>query len=268
MYLCFYIIGRFSIFIVGFIFIYENTLLIIECMDKTTESAINKPEKKKYGNAGRIEKAGETISFADFVANGRVWIKLFREHLADFAALDPEFNAAFANDWEAANEALALFETDETQRDEIAYRTSELLKTHQPVLRLLDDLDYYTGKAFPTDPRKVDELGIKLMRRDAGSTQLKFVLWGYTALRVATDYQPQLTAAGLPLAWYTDFDTALGVCGEAELEQEYAKRQRIRKTTERVMQFNALHKTWQRVNKAAKVIYRTKPEMEKLWYWK
>ena len=237
-------------------------------MSDTTDNSPNTSARKKYGTTERIKTEGDAVRMADFVANGRVWIKLFREHLADFASLDPEFNAAFANDWEAANEALALFETDETQRDEIAYRTSELLKTHQPVLRLLDDLDYYTGKAFPTDPRKVDELGIKLMRRDAGSTQLKFVLWGYTALRVATDYQPQLTAAGLPLAWYTDFDTALGVCGEAELQQEYAKRQRIRKTTERVMQFNALHKTWQRVNKAAKVIYRTKPEMEKLWYWK
>ena len=237
-------------------------------MSDTTDNSPNTSARKKYGTTERIKTEGDAVRMADFVANGRVWIKLFREHLADFASLDPEFNAAFANDWEAANEALALFETDETQRDEIAYRTSELLKTHQPVLRLLDDLDYYTGKAFPTDPRKVDELGIKLMRRDAGSTQLKFVLWGYTALRVATDYQPQLTAAGLPLAWYTDFDTALGVCGEAELEQEYAKRQRIRKTTERVMQFNALHKTWQRVNKAAKVIYRTRPEMEKLWYWK
>lgn len=237
-------------------------------MSETTENTPNTTARKKYGTAERIKIEGDAVRMADFVANGRVWIQLFRDNLADFSALDPDFNAAFANNWEAANEALALFETDETQRDEIAYRTSELLKTHQPVLRLLDDLDYYTGKAFPTDPRKVDELGIKLMRRDAGSTQLKFVLWGYTALRVANDYQPQLTAAGLPLAWFTDFEAALDVCGQAELEQEYAKRQRIRKTTERVMQFNALHKTWQRVNKAAKVIYRTKPEMEKLWYWK
>jgi len=237
-------------------------------MSDTTDNSPNTSARKKYGTTERIKTEGDAVRMADFVANGRVWIKLFREHLADFASLDPEFNAAFANDWEAANEALALFETDETQRDEIAYRTSELLKTHQPVLRLLDDLDYYTGKAFPTDPRKVDELGIKLMRRDAGSTQLKFVLWGYTMLMVANDYQPQLTAAGLSAAWFTDFEAALNVCSEAELQQEYAKRQRIRKTTERVMQFNALHKTWQRVNKAAKVIYRTRPEMEKLWYWK
>lgn len=74
-------------------------------------------------------------------------------------------------------------------------------------------------------------------------------------LRVMQDHEPQLITAGMPATFKTDFENTSGACAEAEVEQEYTKRLRLRQTRLRVEQLNRLHTTLQKVQHAANIIY-------------
>lgn len=235
---------------------------------ETNNPATPANKRKPYGTAERIKPQGDALRLSDFVANTHVWIQLFTDHLPQFAALDPDFTPGYADNWQTLCHQLAATTPDETMRDELAHRHSELLKTQQHFMGYANDLEYYLKKAFATDPRKIDELGIKLLRKDLGKNTLRFNLCATVLATYATRYQTELTTAGLPLTWWAETETAAARCQAAEIHHETGKRERIHLTTQRIEQFNALHKIWQRVNQASKVIYRGNPTLLQLWHWK
>ena len=237
-------------------------------MAETTNLMLLPSAKKKYGTTDRMRADGYSISFSDFVANTNVWIKLFTDHLPGFTGLDAELNIGYADNWQALCEELAGTTTDETMRDEIAHRTSELHKIQRQFMPYANDLEYYLSKAFPADPRKVDELGIKLLRRELNRNTWRFSLYATVLVQYATRYQTELTTAGLPLTWWAEAEMAAARIQQAEIHQEVAKRERIQLTTLRNNRYSAMYRIWQRVNHASKVIYRGNESMLKLWQWK
>lgn len=74
-------------------------------------------------------------------------------------------------------------------------------------------------------------------------------------LRVIDDYETELLAAGMPATFKSNFENACGACADAELEQEYTKRLRLRQTRLRIAELNRLHQYLQRIQKAAAVIF-------------
>lgn len=233
----------------------------------STEETTNEKGKKKYGTVNRIFRLGKSDSVADFTAINRVFIKLFRERLAEFTAFDPQLNSAYADEWEALNEGLAAMSTDETMLDALNEATEETFAAYGPVLKLADELEFFVDKAFAEEERRGDEFGFKLLRSVSGQTNLKFTLYAFTLSTIYPDYAPELLAAGLPATWVTDYKNAISVAADKEINQERAKRMRIRATTNRVLQHNRIYAKWKSVNKASKVIYRSKPETMKWWEW-
>lgn len=232
-----------------------------------TETTTEEKDKKKYGAVTRIQRLGKVANDAEYASKNRVWIKLFLDYLPNFTALDAQFDAAYAQAWYDLTELFTKLPTDETVMDGVAVETEELLDSYKPVIKLADELEFFVGKAFPDDVRKVDEFGFKLLRRVSNQASLKFSHYARTMQVIAKEYETQLLAAGLPVAWFGSFEAAVLYTSKKELDQEVEKRHRIRTTTERVRLYNQLHATWQRVYKASRVIYADNDTMQKLWQW-
>lgn len=233
---------------------------------ENTENAEEK-DKYRYGNVEPILRKGKKESDADYARLTRVWIDFYRDKQAEFAAFDPMFTIAFADNWTALCDAFIKAPSDETMKDGLYQATLDVQEAQKPVLELADELQFFVKKAFPKQPRVLDEFGFKLLRATSGKTNLKFTLYGYTVLPIYQYYETELLAAGLPAAWVTNFDNAIGEAGDKEIRQEVAKRLRIRATTKRVELYNALYEQWQAVYDASRVIYKNQPEVMKWWNW-
>lgn len=238
-------------------------------MSENTETIINpldaEGKKKKGVRTKRMVKLGTQTDLAAYLREQAVWHKLMSDRLPDFQAFDPALDAAFATQWRQDIETLTNHPTDETMVDLLANATQEVLEAYKVVAALADDLEYFVRHAFADEERKLDEFGFRLLTSVSHTTSLRFTLYAFTMAAIADEYMPQLLAAGLPATWATNFDTALNTGAAAEVQQEIAKRHRIKATTFRITLANKLYTTWARINKAAKVIYRTQPEVAKLW---
>lgn len=129
----------------------------------------------------------------------------------------------------------------------------------------MDDVEYYTKIAFPDDEDIYREFGFKKTRSERDREVLKMVLNLFTTMRVANDYTLELTTAGMPPTVMPNYETQAKELGNVELQQEYAKRLRIRELRARVLLYNSLYKTYDRVRAASKAIYRSDPETRQLF---
>lgn len=222
-------------------------------------------KKKRKPRTKRIQMAGISTDLASYLRDQRVWNKLFVDNIADFAAFDATFTNTYATDWRSTIDELTAHPQDFVMLADLAQKTQDVLEIYRKAGQLADDLEYFVKKAFPDDERKLDEFGFRLLNSVSHATSLKFTLYAQAMLRIAQEYQPKLSAAGLPASWFTDFESAVMNGANAEVAQELAKRYRIRATTQRIKLANRLHSYSARVSKAAKIIYRQKPETAKIW---
>jgi hypothetical protein len=197
--------------------------------------------------------------FAHFLQSSRTLRKHFENMLADFTNFDSDFNAPFIADWLAAIEDAEGHTTDETERDEMQYLTSEVQRTLDEFLKKLDELEYYCHKAFDdTDP---DTLLLFAFDQRAKALQSipRFIMWYLTMEDFYDDQLPHLLNAGMPLQLDTDLDTFAGEFYLAEIAQEKQKRLMKVSTRKRIAKLNKVFSFNKKVNAASQVIYRNMP---------
>lgn len=221
-------------------------------MDETPVNSSEKQQKRKRHQQLIRNFKGED---ADFIEFNRVRYTLFMQQLAAFTAFDPTLNAAFAASWLVNITDCEQHPTDEVLRDTLQHTTHQLQQKTNAALNLVADVEYYVKKAFNESPALWDEFAFAHRYRAIQSTT-GTVLWLFTMLRVLQDYEADLLTAGMPPALIASLTTASGNLAQAEIEQEYHKRLRLRQTRLRVQKLNRLHGYLQRVQQAAAVIYK------------
>jgi len=196
---------------------------------------------------------------AEFLSSSRTLRKHFENMLADFTNFDSDFNAPFIADWLAAIEDAEGHTTDETERDEMQYLTSEVQRTLDEFLKKLDELEYYCHKAFDdTDPDTLLLFAFD-QRTKALKSMPRFILWYVTSQDFYDDQLPHLLNAGMPLQLDTDLDTYAEAFFDAEIAQEKHKRLMKVSTRKRIAKLNKVFSFNKKVNAASQVIYRNMP---------
>lgn len=227
---------------------------------ETEEPQKDKRKRKKPDLARKVTYLVD----GELCEMSRVWQQLFINHLPQFEAFDPGLNNTFALNWLAQIEALDTHETDETFVDGLEMITKAVKDLTHSALVQLDGFEYFVKRAFVNDARILLEFGFDYLRKPTiiGSSA-RFTIGGFVFVKLLNDYQPELTAAGMPPALITDFETIIGKLGEAEVQQEYTKRLRIRSTTARIKGFNTLYATHRQVAKAAAIVFINRPDIAK-----
>lgn len=213
-------------------------------------------------NNGRL---GQSMPDPEFAEANRNVHAHFVKHLAPFTAFDANLNAAYAAAWLAKIVEFEKHPSDESMGDNTEAATEVIVAQRKRCWKAVDDIEYYTKIAFPDDEEVYREFGFHKTRREREREVLKMIINLFTMLRVAGDYQAELSAAGMPPAVMPNFQTQAENLAQAEIEQEYAKRLRIREFRKRVRQYNTLYKTYDRVRAASKAIYRSDPETLQLF---
>ncbi len=212
-----------------------------------------------------IARLGRFMPDPEFAEANRNVHAHFVKHLPAFTAFDANLNAAYAADWLANIVAFEKHPSDESMLDSIEVATEEVVAQRKICLKAVDDVEYYTKIAFPDDEDIYREFGFKKIRSEREREVIKMVLNLFTTLAVANDYLPELTTAGMPPAVMPNFETQAKELGNVEIQQEYAKRLRIRELRARVLLYNSLYKTYDRVRAAARAIFRSDPETRQLF---
>jgi hypothetical protein len=221
-----------------------------------SEAEVNEPEKEKKKE--RLEQLQRTFIGDDaaFMEKNRTVLTLFAKEQATFQALDPTLDAAFLLAWQNLIETCESHTSDETMLDMQREKTTALEQHINAALLKVNELEFYVKNAFPDNPALWQEFGFK-QRKTATDSHSRFLIWLFTMHRVLLDYEATLLAAGMPATFNSGFENTTSACAEAEFEQEYAKRLRLRQTRLRVEQLNRLHSYLQRVQHAAQIIFAT-----------
>lgn len=197
---------------------------------------------------------------AEFLQKARVLRAHFLNYNAVFAAFDPHLDAAYAANWALQIEDCERHQDDETTLDQQQQYTDDLNKAKKQGFLAASDLEYYVKKAFINEPRTRKEFGFNLITQARART-LNQIMWLEVMKKIAQDYTAELTAVDMPAAIITNLETVAHNIVQAEIQQEYYKRLRLRLTTQRIKKFNALYAICKQVNSAAKnVFYNQKEE--------
>ncbi|MGE0634893.1 MAG: hypothetical protein AB7G44_13025 [Bacteroidia bacterium] len=210
--------------------------------------------------AKEIEKYRDyTMEDAEFLSKARTKHAHFLNYLADFTAFDANLNAAYAADWALQIESCETHQNDETTLDQQQQYTEDLEKAKKQGFIAANDLEYYVKKAFRDEPRTQKEFGFNLIKQARART-LNQIMWMEVMRKIAQDYTAELTAVDMPASVISNLETAAHNIVQAEIEQEYYKRIRLRLTTQRMKKFNALYATCKLVNSAAQIVFFDKKE--------
>ena len=230
------------------------------------ENEHKKDEKKKKGRKKRdLVRVNSLLSDGELCTKSRVWCSLLQDHLAAFSALDPAFNAAYCTAWLSAIEALEQLPTAEVKADEQVTARVVVERNRSAFFVLVDALQFYVSRAYPGQPYKAAEFGLTRIRSQANKRGVRDVVLGF-AMGICIDNNlPALLAAGMPPAFKTDFDNALGHYADAEVKHQYSLLNSVKATNERVKAFNDLYALHRHVSEAADVVFAGNAVMADLW---
>jgi len=177
-----------------------------------------------------------------------------KNHLSDFSDFDPDFNATYLADMEAAIEAAQGFPSDETVMDQLQHYSSLVKEEIDKCLKVANDLRYYVGKAFPNDVTTLGEFGYKEIHRVRYRTA-SMIFWMKMLHNRAVKYQTQLTGSGMAAGDIAALLTRVQKLEEAEMAQEIFKRERPQTTRQRAKVYNEMWSYVTRILNAAAAIY-------------
>ena len=216
------------------------------------------PAKKKRKKAPLI-RIVSMLDDALLAERSRTWHAIFLDHQVQFEVLDPNLTMTYANNWLAKIVAFEQIPHDETVEDGQMQATADVADAARALLKKVDDLEYFTERAFPDNGRMMMECGFEAVRKASQTSIPRTIVNAFTMKRVTVDYHVQLLAAGMPATLPAEVQSAIDFLMAAELKQEYEKRLRMRTTTLRINTFNELYRIHQQVRKAADVVFREQP---------
>lgn len=221
------------------------------------------PIKKRKRKKNLVERKNTELSDGALAEKSRAWHVLFAQNLPAFQAFDPELDATFLTNWITVTAQLEGQETDETAVDGIGVTTRVVSEKTAQVMERIGSIEYFAKKAFPNKGRTLMQFGFEKLISPFNIGIPRFVFYCYALNKVLTDFKADLLAAGMPATLPDEFMDAVESLAQAEVNQEYQKRLRIRSTEQRIEIFNTLYETCLKVNKAAQVVYYGQPIMIK-----
>ena len=221
------------------------------------------PIKKRSKKRNLTERKTTTLSDGALAEKSRAWHVLFTQNMASFQAFDPELDAAFLTNWINLTAELEGQETDETAVDGVTITTRQVSDKTALVLERIGSVEYFAKKAFPNRGRTLLQFGFEKLSAPFNTGIPRFVFFCYAMNKVLNDFNADLLAAGMPATLPDEYMDAVEALAQAEVNQEYQKRLRLRSTEQRIDLFNALYETCLKVHKAAQVVYYGQPVMIK-----
>jgi hypothetical protein len=214
--------------------------------------------KRKYRKKLR-RTFNETDS--DFIQANHNLHKHFTDRIADFTAFDPVFDIAFATAWLEKIKECEEFPADDNNIGEQLIEKRKLTEALKPLIKKINDLEYYVTKAFPDDDEILYEFGFADVARPE-QYSLQFIV-NCMVIRMLADihYQTQLLNVGMPLSLLQDLEDLIGEVAGHEMNHEMAKRVRIQRARNKIINLNKLHSFANTVKRAAKTIYYYNPEV-------
>lgn len=123
------------------------------------------------------------------------------------------------------------------------------------VLERIGSVEYFAKKAFPNRGRTLLQFGFEKLSAPFNTGIPRFVFFCYAMNKVLNDFNADLLAAGMPATLPDEYMDAVEALAQAEVNQEYQKRLRLRSTEQRIDLFNALYETCLKVHEATQVVY-------------
>lgn len=195
---------------------------------------------------------------ADMLAASSAYRLLATDHLAELEAFDPELNATFLNDWNAAIDAAIDLPTDESTMDVMQGFTNEVNTRHEACMEAMRDLRYYASKAFAKSGWQWAFLNFNALNKARHSTS-RTVVYLMTVHRVATALSAPLLAKGMLPAQIDALQTTAQALLVADIDQEHHKHERLMLTRKRVQTMNLAWSFCQQVNRASKSVFADQP---------
>jgi hypothetical protein len=220
-----------------------------------------KDKKKKRKKQERLFKCTD----AYLLQQSRVKHAFLLEHIADFTAFDPLFDATYAANWLAAIEDGEGITNDETTMDESQGIAEDLKKAVEKLIACVADVEYYANKAFENDKEVLYEFAFQKVQRPE-QYNLNFIINCMVIRMIAEDdYEVELQAAGMPPTLPDDLGSRIEDAAGHEVNHEKFKRTRIKRTRLRIKAYNEIYKTAEAVYNAAQVMYRENPTVSNLF---
>ncbi len=204
------------------------------------------------------------LTDSEAIQAATVMLEHYKEHEADFTAFDAQFGPAWQSGWQQAIDLALQQPTDEKTLDELNQLTEKVDEKSEAGLNALDDLRYYTQKAYGTESPELKALKFgkpSRLKREPSRLVVKLLV----AHALAQQWQADLTAAGMTAAQINNLQTRADELLNAEKEQELFKRQRVLRTAQRVKALNDMWAYVRQVMDAAGIIYRDLTEIKELF---
>lgn len=184
-------------------------------------------------------------------------VKLYEIHLPEFTALDPDFDALFGTQWQAASDALLHHPSYEVTADELAILTDVVNKAMAQGSSAIGTLRFFVQQAFGASGiyRSFRFDRNKVVRQRAP----EYAIYLRKMHRTATVHLAALQAKGLTAAHLQDLLDAADAIQAAELDQEAFKDEIIHLTYQRNLLRTTLWAFAQKVNAAADVVFANEP---------
>jgi hypothetical protein len=184
-------------------------------------------------------------------------VRIYADHMVELAAIDPDFDAAFATAWKAATDALLRHPSYALTLDLLAVHSAALNETMARGSKAISALRYYAQQAFGAN-------GIfRSFRWDRNQVLRKrpteYAVYLRKMHRTATVHLAALQAKGLTAAHMQELVDAADAILAAELDQEAYKDEIIHLTYQRTQLSRAMWAYAQKVNAAAEVAFASEP---------
>jgi hypothetical protein len=229
--------------------------------ESTTPQQPEKPKRKHRKKELRLFNGTD----AAFIQSHNVLRKHFLNYLPAFITFDSSFGNPFAADWLLLIEECEGLPVDETHLGE-QEGISDIVK--DAVLRLIAkvaELEFFVHKAFPGDDDLHYEFQFnKVSRLDQYDVNF-IVNCLVIRLLVINFYETDLLAVGMPPTFLAEYEALCEQTASTEMLHKLSLRIRIHRARVRVKTLNRLYKTGELVKKAAKVIFKTKPDVAGLF---
>ncbi len=199
---------------------------------------------------------------AVFYERSRTLAELFKRKVAAFTAFDFNLDMTYHAEWMAQILECENHETDEAAKDGLQQCTADVDEARKAAFTATNGLQYYVEKAYPDNLRIMQEFGFT-ERQKARNHSIGSLMWFSVIQEIALDYTTELNAVGMPASILTDLTLASDDLIEKEIKQEVYKRKIIRLQRQRIEKVNKLYGYYQRVHRAAQVIFRNDEEVRK-----
>lgn len=206
-----------------------------------------------------------SVSDAKMMSEGRSIIDLYKDYHTHFASFDPDtFHENFHAESNQKMQSAEQIPSDMVLIDIQAQKTQAVEKVMVPLLEEIRFAKYFVDKAFPDEPKVVDQFGYNDLQ-DARHSSNKMIQFMDDFCGQVEKHKQILIDAKYP-------EEKMDLC-KTYAEQLRSKRRAQRKnmkerpvhTAKRIKQLNSVWEELKKIHNASTIIFNSEPEIQALF---